>query len=314
MQEGTYPVTVYAIYTGSEESSWKTFRDGFPGVVHLWDPEVDSDWQRLYGVLQTPKMFLIGPSGTILGRGLDTPALRILLKREFEAGDYVYGEAGQMARIAQLFAPYGDTLKVSHVMDVADYMAARTFGEGNLSSFKQVMGDMLYYISSQRSEVFRDAAVPFVQTYIDLPDVWNTEADKAQVVSLGQMLLELGSRTPQGSLVPDLKVPGVLRRKGCLFVRSRKEGEFALRSLKGRPGYVVFYTGGCTSCPETLEAVDRLVSQDRKVRVLLVDMDALLTDSPQLAQTLLDSFDLSAMPFTLELDRDGTVLHRYVKI
>lgn len=312
--EEEYPLNVYAIYTGADADSWAAFRDDFPGVTHLWDPEVDSDWQRLYGVLQTPKMFLIDPSGKILGRGLDTPALRMLLKQAFDSGDPVYGQADQMESWAQFFAPYGDTLTVSKVMDVADYLAARSFGEGNIAVFKQLMGDLLYYLSSQRTEVYRDAVIPFVQTYIQLPDVWNTPADQAQVVSLGEMLVSLSSRTPQGSLVPDLTVPGVLRRKGCLFVKGSREGRFSLRGLKGKPGYIVFYTGGCSSCQEVLAAVDALVAGDRRVRVLLVDMDAVLVDEPELGAQLLDSFDLSALPFVIQLDRDGTVLHRYVQL
>ena len=313
--EETYDIDYYAIYTGADASAWEAYRADFPGVVHLWDPDVTSDWQRLYGVLQTPKMFLVGPSGTILGRGLDTPALRILLDRELGSDSYVYGGERQMARLGEVFSAYGDSLKVADVLGVADYMAARTFGEGNVDAFKEVIGDMLYFISSQRTEVFRDAAVPFVETYITgLPEVWSSQLDKAQVVSLGEMLVSLSSRTPAGSLVPDLTVPGVLRRRGGLFVRGSRAGKFALRSLKGQPAYVVFYTGGCSSCASVLEAVTSIVSASRSVRVLLVDMDAVLADDPALGSELLDTFDLSALPFVIELDAAGVVQRRYVDL
>ena len=154
-----------------------------------------------------------------------------------------------------------------------------------------------------------------MKKYIDsLPDVWNTADDKAQVVSLGKMLVELASRTPVGSAVPDLTVHGVLRQKPCLLRKGAVEGDFSLSRLKGKPGYVVFYTGGCASCQETLAAVDERVARDSRVKVLLVDMDALLTDNPSLAQQLLDTFDLSAMPFVIQLDRKGIVQHRYVTL
>jgi hypothetical protein len=214
VKEGKYPLQVFAVYVGASAEAWAAYRDTFPGVTHVWDPEITSDWQRLYGVLQTPRMFLVNPSGTIVGRNLDTPALRILLNKEFSSDSYVYGEPSVMLRYAQFFTPYGDSLKVSHVMDVADYLAARTFGEGNIEAFKQVEGDFLYFLSSQKTEVFRDAAVPFVEKYITkLPDVWTTPADKAQIVSLGEMLADLSARTPAGSRIPNLTVPGVLRRK-----------------------------------------------------------------------------------------------------
>ncbi len=306
---------VYAIYTGSDASAWEAYRSNFDSsVIHLWDPEVSSDWQRLYGVLQTPRMFLVSPFGIILGRGLDVPALRMLLDRELGSGSYSYGEAGQMDRYQQLFAAYGDTLKSSHVMDVADYLAARTMGEGDMEAFKQVEGDLLYFLSSRREEPYRDAIKPFVERYIHMPDVWTTEEDQLQVVALADFLLDLTSRTPVGSEVPDLTVPGVLRRKPCLFAKDGRAGNYALRKLRGRPGYVVFYTGGCSSCQATLSAVEQLVSTNRRARVLLVDVDAILNDQPALGQQLLDSFDLSALPFVLELDRKGVVQHRYVQL
>lgn len=310
-----YPLNVFAIYVGADAAAWEAYRADFAGVTHLWDPEIRSDWQRSYGVLKTPALFLVSPAGTILGRGLDTPALRILLNQQFSANQYIYGEVGQMARYSQLFGVYGDSLSVDRVMEVADYLAARTFGEGDMDAFKQISGDLLYYLSSRREEVYRDACIPFVKKYIDsLPDVWNTADDKAQVVSLGKMLVELASRTPVGSAVPDLTVHGVLRQKPCLLRKGAVEGDFSLSRLKGKPGYVVFYTGGCASCQETLAAVDERVARDSRVKVLLVDMDALLTDNPSLAQQLLDTFDLSAMPFVIELDRKGIVQHRYVTL
>ena len=314
IDSGKFPVTVYAIYVGASAEEWAAYREKFTGVTHLWDPEVTSDWQLLYGVLQTPRMFLVNPTGEIVGRGLDTPALEILLNRELSKEEYVYGEASEMERLAQLFDIYGDTLKVSDIMSVADYMAARTFGEGDVNAYKQTIGDLLYYLFSQRTEVYRDASVPFIQKYIEQPEIWSTEADKAQVTSLGELMVALASRTPVGSQVPDLKVPGTLHRKPGLFRKGVKEGEFRLRKLKGNPGYLIFYTGGCSACQELLAAVDDIVANDRKARILLIDMDALFNDNPEKANELLDNFDLSVLPFVLQLDRKGVVRHRYVQL
>lgn len=314
IDSGKYPVTVYAIYVGASAEEWAGYREKFTGVTHLWDPDVTSDWQLLYGVLQTPRMFLVSPTGEIVGRGLDTPALEILLNRELSKEEYVYGEAGEMERLAQLFEIYGDTLKVSDIMSVADYMAARTFGEGDVNAYKQTIGDLLYYLFSQRTEVYRDASVPFIQKYIEQPEIWNTEADKAQITSLGELMADLASRTPVGSQVPDLTVPGTLHRKPGLFRKGVKEGKFKLRKLKGNPGYLVFYTASCQACKELLAAVDDIVAKDRKAKVLLIDMDTLFNEQPDKANELLDNFDLSVLPFVMQLDRKGIVRHRYVQL
>ena len=313
-ESGKYPITVYAIYVGASKEEWENWRKGKDAFVHLWDPEVSSNWQLLYGVLQTPKMYLVNPEGVIVGRGLDASALDILLNRELSREEYIYGEEGEMERLRQLFGTYGDTLKVKDVMDVADYMAARTFGEGDVNAYKQTIGDLLYYLFSQRTEVYRDASIPFIQKYIEQPEIWNTEADKAQVSSLGELMLSLSRRTPVGSAIPDLTVPGTLRRKPGLFCKGTKTKDFRLRKLKGKPSYLVFYTQSCQACQELLSAVDSLVEKDRKVRVLLIDMEALFRDNPAKAEELLDTFDLSVLPFVLQLDRKGIVEHRYVQL
>ena len=314
MQSEKFPLTVYAIYVGASAEEWAAYRPKLEGAVHLWDPQITSNWQLLYGVLQTPRMFLVNPSGEIVGRGLDTSALEILLNREFSKEEYVYGEEGEMERLRQLFSTYGDTLKVDDVLSVADYMAERTFGEGDINAYKQTFGDLLYYLFSQRTEVYRDASVPFIQKYIEQPEIWSTEADKAQITSLGELMVSLANRTPVGSLVPDLTVQGTLRRKPCLFRRGTKEGTFQLRKLKGNPTYLVFYTASCSACKELLAAVDDLVKQDRKTKILLIDMDGLFNDQPDMATELLDNFDLSVLPFVLQLDRKGVVQHRYVQL
>ena len=317
LQQNPHPVRFCAVFTGADIDSWEEYRaEHFrvDGVIHAWDPDMESDYQMLYGVLQTPRMYLVDPDGIIVGRGLDTPALQMLLDRAFGTERYTYGSDRQMALLEELFAPYGDDLQPDDILEVADYLAVRTFGEGDLDAFKQVEGDLLYYLTSKRGEAWRDGTAAFIDKFIDLPDIWNSPDDSLQVLPLAAMTKDLISRTPVGSPVPDLAVPGVLRRKPCLFRKGSREGTWRLRTLKGDPAYIVFYAPGCACCEETLSAVDRLVAENRKVKVLLVNMDTLYASDPDLAQRLLDSFDLSALPFVLQLDKSGNVAHRYVNL
>lgn len=317
LQQTPHPVRLCAVFTGVDPKAWEAYRKEHlrvEGALHAWDPEMASDYQMLYGVLQTPRMFLLDPEGVVVGRGLDTPALSILLDKVFGTERYTYGEERQMALLEELFAPYGADIQPDDILQTADYLAARTFGEGDVEAFKQVEGDLLYYLSSKRGEAWRDGTLAFIERFIELPDVWNSPDDSLQVLPLAAMLKDLIGRTPVGSQVPDLTVPGVLRRKPCLFRKDRKEGEWALRKLKGEPLYLVFYAPGCSCCEETLAAVDALVASERKAQVLLVNMDTLYASYPDLAQTLLDSFDLSALPLVLELGKEGLVRHRYVNL
>lgn len=312
LNETSFPVKAVAFYTGDEEEEWARYRASslnVPGITHVWDPDFDSDFQRKYGVLQTPRMFLIDPDGIVVGRGLDTPALQMLLEKLSGKEGYVYGTREGVSLFEKVFAGYGDDLKPEDVLDVAAYVAERTYGEGDTESFKHMEGDLLYWLSSQTGETYKEGTRLFIDKYIlGVPDVWNKDEDASQVVSMATMTKELLERTPVGSVVPDLKVHGVLQRKPCLFRKASKEGVFPLR----KADYLVFYTKGCGRCEETLAAARALA--DNKAKVLLVNMDTLFDAHPEEARLLLDTFDLSGLPYVMQLGPGGVVQHRYLEL
>ena len=312
LTETDFPIKAVAVYVGDDAAAWAQYRAAsldVPGMVHLWDPSLESDFQRKYGVLQTPRMFLVGPDGTVVGRGLDTPALSMLTGQLSGKTEYVYGTREGMSLFKKVFSGYGDQFQSSDILDVASYVAERTFGEGDVESFKHMEGDLLYYLSSQMGETWKEGTKPFLDKYIlGLPDVWNTPEDTSKVVSMALMMKDLLDRTPIGTAVPNLKVHGELLRKPCLFRKASKTGVFSLR----KADYVIFYTQGCGRCQETLAAARQLA--DSRKRVLLIDMDALFTDNPAEAQTLLDTFDLSALPYVIQLGSGGVVRHRYLQL
>ena len=312
LKDTSFPLKAVAFNTGDDDEAWARYRAtslNVPGMVHVWDPEMESDYQRKYGVLQTPRMFLIAPDGTVVGRGLDTPALKMLTDKYSGKEGYVYGTLEGTSLYEKVFAGYGDDLKPEDVLDVAAYVAERTFGEGDTESFKHMEGDLLYFLSSQTGETFKEGTKLFIDKYIlGIPDVWNKDEDAAQVVSMAVMMKELLERTPVGTAVPDLKVHGTLLRKPCLFRKASKEGAFSLR----KADYLVFYKSGCGRCDETLAAARSLA--DNKAKVLLVNLDTLLETHPDEAHLLLDTFDLSGLPYVLQLGPGGVVQHRYLEL
>ena len=312
LKDTDFPLQTVAFYTGDDEEEWARYQAtslNVPGITHVWDPEMDSDYQRKYGVLQTPRMFLIGPDGTVVGRGLDTPALRMLTEKLSGKESYVYGTREGTALYEKVFASYGDDLKPEDVLDVAAYVAERTYGEGDAESFKHMEGDLLYWLSSQTGEIYKEGTRLFIDKYIlGVSEVWNKDEDAAQVVSMALMMQELLARTPVGSIVPDLQVHGTLLRKPCLFRKGSKDGVFSLR----KADYLVFYTKGCGRCEETLAAARALA--DNKAKVLLVNMDNLFEQYPDESRQLLDTFDLSGLPYVLQLGPGGVVQHKYLEL
>ena len=86
LDEVDFPMNLYAVYASDNKRDWKAFRRNFKihnrnvSLIHLWDPEFDSDYQRIYGVTGTPRMFLIWSDGEILGRRLEVENLAQMIQ------------------------------------------------------------------------------------------------------------------------------------------------------------------------------------------------------------------------------------------
>lgn len=85
LSQVNFPMNFYAIYVGTDKGEWKAFRRNFkiPGrkvrLHHLWDPRMDSDYQKYYGVTGTPRIFVVWKDGEILGRRLEIDNLQEII-------------------------------------------------------------------------------------------------------------------------------------------------------------------------------------------------------------------------------------------
>ena len=301
-----WPVDFYAVYTGGDKESWRQWLSDRMNInaprmriFNLWDPEVASDYQMKYGVLQTPRMFLVDKDGTIIGRGLDSEALERLLDVVLPGFvDYEYGSAASAVLMDKLFATYDDpdrSLSLpkrpdpTRILSMAQALESSTLAKSDTLSFKHLEGDLLYWLTSRRDELSKEGTLPFINEYIlSRPEIWNTQDDTLKVVGLARMMKDLLSRTPVGSKLPKYEISGWnrLRRKG---------------------GYIVFHTEGCPVCKAELSAADSL-----GLRTLDVNVDEIMATNPTLAKSLLDTFDLSSMPFIIEVGRHGIIRRRYM--
>ena len=53
---------------------------------------------------------------------------------------------------------------------------------------------------------------------------------------------------------------------------------------------------------------------NRDINVFMVNVDKIMSSDPALAARLMDSFDLSTLPYILITDSKGVVLRRYVSL
>lgn len=311
LPEIEYPIEFYAVFTGVYKEQWESYiaeRWNFEtkgvNIHHLWDPEIESNFQINYGVMQTPQMVLVGKDGTILGRHLDTDALKQLLDAVIPQ-PYEYGDPKSMAFYERLFAE-GEP-SASDLLEMADYIKKQTLATGDTLLCKHLMGDYLYYLSDSQGEEYKYALLPFIKLHIDgEPQLWTEPKDVTKVLKPAEVMKDLLARVPVGSRIPSLKVEGILKtlaQKGQA-VDALPVKKYRLRGLRGMPTYLVFHTPGCGACEDIANVADLMFDYEPKAKFLFVEP----------TEALLDIFDLSVLPHVIQLDRKGKVERKYIKI
>ena len=307
-----YPVEVYAIYTGNNRESWVRYvaeKLKVPDAIHMWDPELESDFQRKYGVVKTPRLFLIGPDEIILGRGLDVKALETLLDGLFAEKILSYGSRESEELFDGIFSASDGRPSVNEVKGIADYIHDRTLGNADTLMFRQMSGDYLYYLATRSGEGYREGLQYHIDNNILNQDkIWKSADDSLKVIGFAQMMDDLLSRAVPGSAVPEITVPAELYTN-----KGMKNRNVKLNKVGGKNNIILFYTVGCEVCAAEKEAAMSLL-KDKKTRVLMVNVDAVMENDPPLASRLMDSFDLSSLPFIVITDSKGVVQRRYVSL
>jgi hypothetical protein len=301
-----YPADFYAFYTGDSAGQWKDYVSKSLdisaenlSVTHVWDPEVASGYQRKYGVLQTPRLFLISPDGTIIGRGLDTDALSYMMERIFVPKELTYGTEESEKLYDSIFST--DRTGTDEIRAVAEHVAERTLAQGDTVLFRQMIGDMLYYLSGKSGEGVKEGLDYLVDNHIlSRSDIWRSADDSLKVVGMAAIMDDLLSKSRPGTLVADVKVPGkILTKKGEKTVVRN------LRRLRHPRNFIFFYAEGCNVC-----AAEKNAAPDKGV--FMINVDEIMAARPSLAARLFESFDLTSLPYIIETDRSGRVVRRYI--
>lgn len=322
LDNGNYPVDLYAIYTQDNRQLWTDYSaENFSitapqtKVFNLWDPDLDPDMLIKYGIIQTPRIFLVDPSGIIRGRGLDSMALEELLKKVLAPRTLEYGSDESYSFYESVFSQDGSETDCDGIKAVIDHIADRTLVQAkDTLLFKQMAGDLLYYFPLKRGGQMKCATGYLLEKYITgRNDIWNTPDDSLKVLGFAELTHMLLSRAATGTKVPGISVMATLKKSPG----KEKTRMYRLDRLPRRT-IVIFHTEGCEFCRAEIAAADSLL-RDMKGRrdrtdILLIDMDVISSSYPGTAKELLDSFDLTVLPYIFATDSKGTVTDRYMSL
>jgi hypothetical protein len=330
LNTSNYPLDFYAIYVGDNKSLWEKYAADHLNVLtpatrthHLWDAELSSDFQRKYGVLQSPRLFLVNPAGVIAGRGLDAMALTQMLDDALGEKALVYGTEMSDKLFARILDDSDKTPTTAEVVSVADHIAASTLAQADTVLYRQMTGDLMYYLASKTGEGYKEGLNHLIDKYIlSQPKIWRTKDDSLKVIGMAQVLDDLLSKGEPGSQMPALKVKGELQTW-----RKSKSVEMGLDKLGYGRNIVIFYTEGCLNCAAQKKAAQELLAlakdkklpanerkSIKKIAVFLVNMDEILTENSELAGQLFNAFDMSVLPFLVQSDSSGKITRRYFSL
>ena len=306
------PLEFIAFYAGADAAAWEAWREvNFTSdyknvqVRHLWDPDAESDFHTKYGVLSTPRLFLIDGDGIIVGRGLDSEALAALVSQV--ADDYEYGSDSSAAIFDNLFDSVSgadDVLSIVKSIETETLLRDRTL-------YRHMVGDMLYYFVGKRTRPFR-TVLPYITDSLILmrPQIWSSEEDNIKIVSFAQTLSYIAALSPEGSRIEPYKVPGRL-----MYGNKVKDRTMRLDKIGGDTSVIVFHIKGCSRCQAQLSAIEEMLKDKKtygKWRFFLVDMDEVLSKDHSLGEELMMDFDLSSMPFIISTDSKGIITGKYL--
>lgn len=270
-------------------------------------------------------MFLIGKDNVILGRRLDVPALESMLANIYASDDYKYGSDESNALLDRIFGSLGDDFKVDDVNALTDRIASQSLPD--VAAFKETLGDVFYWMSDKYDGRYKEADKYLIDKYIlSRPDIWDTPADTVNVIGYAKTMSDLLSRSMPGSVLPALKVYGTLASGGVpdsILSASELPSEAVKVNARSRvwnlhrlpsDTFIFFFDTKCRHCRESLAALTKLMSANRKMRVLFVSLydDLAVRRGVSPLESVLDSFDLQLLPMTVKVGKKGFAGERYV--
>lgn len=259
---------VYMIYTQDGMDRWMDYirRAVQPfrlpdnvKLTHLWDPDMSSDFVTKYGVISTPKLFLLDRNGVIIGRDLTPSAL----------GQVVDIQESMLSPteviFEQIFMPLANTADTTLITKEID-----TFFEDskdNPEFFHELFYTLYQYLKTSSAYPLQQGAAYLANKYIaGMPEMWETvtftdsgethgsviRADfesPADFVDQAALAVLMFYRNPLDKPVSDLEL------------RTPDNKKFHIYDVQARYTVLYFYTMDCAVCKAVSQELVKMSGQ-----------------------------------------------------
>lgn len=309
-----FPLSIAAIYTGTDASAWKDYiRKNFQtdnpylNWIHLADLDRQSNFPVDYGIVSTPKIFLLDESLRIRGRGILTPTLKEMLTEQAAEDNKAYDY------LSQIFP--SEELSPDAVLDLeARKDAVDKIYEGvkTSKSFSRLMRQAFTYLFFSNYLPNTRTALYLGKEYVmNKPDLWEDTVFTSSVASI----LKADSMNAPGSIAENITLYDIADNPADLLPDD------------GKIKVLYFYRTGCEVCKESLPQIISLwkkygkrisftgvfagenTTEFRKfVSSNNLEFRQLYTRGKQ--SELGKIYYIEAVPLILVIDRDGTVIFK----
>lgn len=257
--------TVYMVYTQDDRERWM---DYVAKVVHpfdlpdnvslfnLCDPEMSSDFLTAYGVISTPKLFLVDRNGVIIGRELTPTALSQVVElneSQMTATEELF---------EQIFLPMANTADTTEIVETIDMFFEDS--KDNPDFFHEIFYELYQYLKSSPSYTLQQGAAYLANKYIaGMPELWETVEFTNKGVSHGSVIRadyrSVKEFIDQTALAVLMFYRNPLDKKATdLTLRTLKNKKQSIYDLRARYTVLYFYDMNCALCSAVSDAIDKI--------------------------------------------------------
>ncbi len=306
-------LSFYSVYTGTDSSRWKSYvgkhffsYNPFVNWANVWDPDAGSSYHLLYGVVSTPKLFLIDRHGVIVGRNLDAGSLKQLL-------DNFSAERDELHRLFDRCFAGGRTDRL-FVERTIDTVCGRIFSNGDL--YKRVADELYLYLASADSYAMQQGSVYLAEKYIIAQaSLWN---DEHYIMQLKEAVRAFNMNRPG-------------ERAANLHLVNEGGASVSLWDIGGKYKLLYFFKPDCAVCNETtallkdlekryadaldcrIIAVNTARDRDRWIKYIIEnDLDWINLWDDTKSSVIFENYFLKEVPQIYLLDADNVVLAKNV--